>query len=156
MSENTEIKIEDLKNHILGYDDLPVVKVTIPEWGGIDLYVRAMNGYERDSFMYSKWQARQENDEDNANDDVGTDLMNNITASTLARVICSDPEGKNRVFSDDEEEILALGRKSAAALNRLNDAFKQVNGDLVDDEEMEKNLLGQGDDPGLKDVEDQE
>lgn len=141
--------IENLRDFILDYNDLPVKEVKVPEWGNIILYVRAMNAMERDSFMYEKWK----NNQDGV--DVSTDsIMNNITASTLARVICSDPEGTKRVFSD--EDIITLGKKNARALERIQDVFKDVNGDLNTNEDWKKNSKDQKEDSGLKHVDEQE
>jgi len=156
MTETIETKkenignIDDIRKFILEYNDLPVKEVKVPEWGNITLYVRAMNGAERDSFMLEKWKNRENSDEEN---DVSF-IMSNITAATLARVVCSDPEGTKKVFT--EKDIEALSKKSAVALTRLIDAVKEVNGDLDDNEEMEKNLEGQGEDSGLSKLENQE
>lgn len=141
----------DFRKTILDYVDLPVKEVVVPEWGGIKLYVRAMNASERDAFMFEKWKSR-ENSENNEKGTISEDVvMNNITASILARVICSDPEGTQRVFSDKDVE--ALGKKSAKALDRLNEAVKEINGDLLSEDELEKNLQGQSEDSGLDTVE---
>ena len=142
--------MQDLRKYILEYNDLPVKEVKVPEWGGITLYVRAMNAQERDSFMFSKWANKGNKDSDKIETQ---DIMNNITASTLARVICSDCEGTQRVFND--EDIITLGKKSAAALERLHNGFKVING-ILEEEDLEKNLKGQNVDSGLKLVEDQE
>ena len=138
MTASNEIEKIDIRKTILDYVDLPVVEVVVPEWGGVKLYVRAMNASERDAFMFEKWQAgkdKEGEDEKNAfSEDV---ILKNITAATLARVICSDPEGTQRVFSDKDVE--ALGKKSAKALDRINEAFKKINGDLISQDELEKN-----------------
>jgi len=153
MTENAETKsinIDDLRTYILDYNDLPVKAVKVPEWGNITLYVRSMNGAERDSFMLEKWKNR---DNTNEESDVSF-IMENITAATLAKVICSDPEGTKKVFTD--KDIEALSKKSAAALSRLIDAAKEVDGDLDDNEDIVKNLEGQSEDSGLSKLENQE
>lgn len=142
--------VQELRKHILEYNDLPVKEVKVPEWGGITLYVRAMNAQERDSFMFSKWKNKENKDVDKIETQ---DILNNITASTLARVICSDREGTKRVFTD--EDIVELGKKSATALDRIHTAFKVIN-DILEEEDLEKNLGGQDVDSGLKLVEEQE
>jgi len=148
------MNVQELRKHILEYNDLPVKEVQVPEWGNITLYVRAMNAQERDSFMFAKWKGKEEASDKEKGDIVETSsILDNITASTLARVICSDPEGTQRVFTD--ADVIALGKKSASALDRLQDAFKDVNGDL-ESGELEKNLVGQDVDSGLKPVEEQE
>jgi hypothetical protein len=141
------MNVQELRKHILEYNDLPVKEVHVPEWGNVVLYVRAMNAQERDAFMFAKWKDKEDGSVETSS------IMDNITASTLARVICSDPEGTQRVFTDDD--IVALGKKSAAALDRIQDVFKEVNGDL-ESGELEKNLEGQDVDSGLKPVEEQE
>ena len=67
--------------------------------------------------------------------------MENLSASLLVRVLCSDPEGKTRIFTDDDVE--ELGSKSAKAINYLQEEAKKLNGVTEEDQEnMIKNSDG--------------
>lgn len=109
---------------ILAADSLPKELVQVPEWGG-DVYVRAMTGAERDSFEASF---------------VGADgkvrKLDNIRAKLCALSICD--EGGSRLFSD--ADIIALGKTSASALQRVFKVAQKLSG-LGDDavEELAKN-----------------
>lgn len=91
---------------ILSADDLPKELVEVPEWGG-EVYVRCLTAAERDD-----WEASVVSVEKNGK--AKTD-MKNLRAKLVARTVC-DEEGK-RIFSDSQVD--ALGKKSAAALDRL-------------------------------------
>lgn len=93
----------NLRETALGAEDRKPVKVDVPEWG-ITLYVRAMGGDERDHLEISSMTDRKN----------GT-LLSNIRAKLLVLTVCD--ENGELVFSRDDVE--ALGKKSAKALNRL-------------------------------------
>ena len=97
------------KEDILKADDLKREIINVPEWGG-EVQIRTMTGEERDSF-----------DSEMIRDEKKT--FKNIRAKFLALIICDD-NGK-RVFSD--EDISALGKKSAAALDRIFSAGQKLN-----------------------------
>ena len=99
---------------ILQADDLPRELVEVPEWGGA-LYVRALTGAERDAFEQSIVETRGKNTRMN---------LRNIRARLVALTVV-DEDG-NRLFSDDDVE--ALGRKSAAALNRVFEVAQRLSG----------------------------
>jgi len=99
---------------ILQADDLPRELVEVPEWGGA-LYVRALTGAERDAFEQSIVETRGKNTRMN---------LRNIRARLVALTVI-DEDG-NRLFSDDDVE--ALGRKSAAALNRVFEVAQRLSG----------------------------
>ena len=111
---------------ILKSDDLKDrVKVNIPEWGG-DLYVRKMNGMERDRWELMTARA------------VDKPLAANVRASLCAMTICNE-KGK-RLFTDNQ--MTALGAKSAIALNRIFEVSQRLNKlEDSDIEELEKNSL---------------
>ncbi len=106
------------KDDILNREDTKLEQVDIPEWG-ISVHVRTLSGSERDLF-----ESRISKDR------VG------IRGLFAALVVC-DEKG-DRVFSDADQ--FALGKKSAAALDRILDVGLRLNG--MKEEavaEMEKN-----------------
>jgi len=111
---------------ILKCDDLGErEKVNVPEWGG-DVYVRKMNGMERDRWELMSAKA------------IDKPSQANIRASLCAMTICDD-KGK-RLFTDNQ--IANLGSKSSIALNRVFDVSRELNKLSDDDiEELEKNSL---------------
>jgi len=112
---------------ILQAQDLPYEDVAVPEWGGV-VRVRALTGAERDRFEASIVEQRGK----------GGPRLNtqNIRAKLVALTVVD--EHGNRIFTDDDVE--ALGRKSAAALNRVFEVAQRLSGlTQADMEELEKN-----------------
>lgn len=111
---------------ILAAEDLPRELVEVPEWGGA-VYVRALTGAERDQFEASIVEQR------------GRDVrmnMRNIRAKLVALTVVD--EGGQRIFTDDD--VAALGGKSAAALDRLFAVAQRLSGLSKEDvEELAKN-----------------
>lgn len=101
------------KEQIINADDLKVIRVPVPEWGG-DVYVRTMTAAERDKL--ESWIVSFQNGRQQFN-------MSNFRAKIAALVLC-DESGK-RLFTDSEAELLAS--KSAAALNRILEAALSLN-----------------------------
>ncbi len=97
------------KSAILAANDLPSESVTVPEWGG-DVLVRTMSGTDRDAFEASLL------DKDGR--------MQNARARLVALSLC-DASG-TRLFEDNE--IAALGLKSARALDRVFSVAQRLNG----------------------------
>ncbi len=113
---------QNLAKQILEKDDLPLEPVEVPEWG-ITLYVKTMTGAERDRWELQQAESRRRN-------------RINLRASLVAITAC-DSNG-DLVFSPDDVE--ALGRKSAAALDRIAEVAMRLNHLLPDDlEKLEKN-----------------
>ena len=107
------------RDEILGAQDLKTVEVEVPEWGGVVL-VRGLTGVERDAL-----------EEESAK--VG---LKNLRARYAAR--CIVDENGERVFSD--EDIEALGKKSAPALHRVFMAALRLSALTPEDvEALEKN-----------------
>ncbi len=100
------------KNDILNADDLPKELVEVPEWGG-EVYVRTMSGTERDTFEATIM-----------GEDYSERNYRNVRA-TLCSLTMVDEEG-NRLFTDNE--VGALGKKSAAALQRVFNVAQRLNG----------------------------
>lgn len=98
------------RDSILAADDLPRVTVEVPEWHG-SVLVRSMSGEERD-----RWEA-------SLIDADGERNMANVRARLVA--LTAIDEAGNRLFSDDDAD--ALGKKSAAALDRLFGAAMKLN-----------------------------
>ena len=112
-------------DEILNYDDtLKREKVDVPEWE-TELFVKVMSGAERDRWELSTTALLK------------TPNLANIRASLCVMTIC-DEKGK-RLFTD--EQINALGEKSAVVLDRIFDIARRINRLNDDDiEELEKNL----------------
>ena len=105
------------RNSILQMDDLPKEQLSVPEWGG-DVWVRTLTGTERDSFEQSKVQKKNKPN------------LNNVRARFAVLTIC-DEKGE-RLFTDNDAE--ALGKKSAAALDRVFEVAQRLNGFSDDDQ----------------------
>jgi hypothetical protein len=88
------------KAAILAAKDQKMIEVDVPEWGG-SVSVRVMTGTERDRFE--------------AEFVGGNKSVDMVRAKLVAKCLCDD-EG-NRLFT--EQEIPALGEKSAAVLDKL-------------------------------------
>lgn len=113
------------RDAILQANDLPYEDVEVPEWGGV-VRVRTLTGKERDTFEESISQVKGKK----------TELrLANVRAKLAARAIVD--ENGNRLFSDDD--ISALGKKSAAALDRVFTVARRLSG--FTDEDMEE-LVG--------------
>lgn len=111
------------KTEILQAEDLKKEVVSIPEWGG-DVIVRTLTAHERDNFEAS---LRDEGDKIN---------LDNIRARLCAITICN--ESGERLFSN--EDIIELGDKSAAALDRVFTVAQKLNAMTPEDiKELEKN-----------------
>ena len=105
------------RNSILKMDALPKEQLSVPEWGG-DVWVRTLTGTERDSFEQSMVQKKNKPN------------LNNVRARFAVLTIC-DEKGE-RLFTDNDAE--ALGKKSAAALDRVFEVAQRLNGFSDDDQ----------------------
>jgi len=116
------------KDQILNVKDYQIEEVEVPEWGG-SVFVRGLTGAERDEyeasmvqFQGSKFKSME---------------IRNIRARMAAYAIC-DADG-NRVFSSSD--VLALSKKSAAALDRIMTVAARLSGMTAEDQELlRKNL----------------
>ena len=118
------------KQQILDADDLPREKVTVPEWGG-DVLVRMLTGTDRDRFEAS------------IQGEGGKVDLKNVRARFCSLTMVD--EGGHRLFADNE--VLALGKKSAKALDRVFSAAQKLNG-LTDDDVEELAGNSEGDPDG--------
>jgi hypothetical protein len=99
------------KADILESDDLPSQDVDVPEWGGT-VRVRGFSGAERDRFEFAMAAAKDSPEEVN------------IRAQVVGRCLI-DADGK-RLFTD--KELVKLGAKSGAALDRVFDVVRELSG----------------------------
>ena len=103
---------------ILASADLPTEAVEVPEWGGT-VYVRTMNGTDRDAFEASMIDTKKP-----ADGTKPTGNLRNIRARLCVLTAC-DENGK-RLFRDDQAD--ALGAKSSKALDRIFEVAQRLNG----------------------------
>lgn len=122
------------RDQILGADDIQTEKVPVPEWGG-DVYVRGLSGKERDQFESSLVEFRGKH---------RTLRLQNVRARLVALSAVDDED--RRLFTDADVEL--LGRKSAAALERVASTAQRLSGLSDEDvEDLSKNSSsGQSDD----------
>lgn len=116
------------RDQILGADDRRTQDVPVPEWGGT-VRVRSLSGSERDSYESGIVQHRSD----------GSKKVNlvNIRARLVALTACG--EDNERIFSEDD--VVELGKKSAAALERVFDVSRHLSGLTEDDvEELAEGL----------------
>jgi len=115
------------REQILEAPDLPYEDVDVPEWGGT-VRVRGLTGAERDQFEAAILERQR--------DGRLRVRMENIRARLVA-LACVDEEGE-RLFS--EQDVAALGRKSAVALQRVFEVAQRLSGLAPQDlEELAKN-----------------
>ena len=105
------------KETILAADDLPRQEVSVPEWSG-HVWVRTMMAVERDAFEASALN--------------GTDVDKRNIRARLAVATLVNEDG-DVLF--DYADMEALGRKSAAALDRVFDVAMRLNRLSKDDVE---------------------
>jgi hypothetical protein len=110
---------------ILQADDLLVEDVEVPEWGGV-VRVRGLTGAERDDFEASVVEQRGKKTRLN---------MQNFRAKLVVRVAING-DGQ-RLFTDKDASL--LGRKSAAALQRVFEVAQRLSG--LSDQDVEE-LVG--------------
>lgn len=115
------------KAQILAATDLKSEQVAVPEWGG-DVLVRMMTGAERDAFEASLASTNKDGKRGNG--------LANMRARLVAMTAVD--ESGSLLFS--ESDIDLLGKKSAAALERVFSASLRLN-KMTDDsaKEVEKN-----------------
>ena len=111
------------RDAILAKDDSAFADVEVPEWGGT-VRVRTITGSERDQFDEQRERFRS------GGANVGTRAF-------LVGMATCDEQG-NRLFRPDD--LVALGKKSMAALDRVFDVACRLNGiGLKAVEDAEKN-----------------
>ena len=110
------------RDQILAADDLGMMKVNVPEWGG-EVFIRVMSVGERDAYENEWVQNRGKG-------------VESFRSKFLARCLCD--ENGERLFSD--ADISLLEKKSAKIMCRLWDKAMAHNALSNDDvEELAKN-----------------
>lgn len=107
------------KEDILNKSDLNTKVVEVPEWGG-EVIVSTMSGFVRDKFEASL-----------VGKAGGTNTQN--IRARLAAACLVDEKG-NLLFT--EQEVVKLGNKSSAALDRIFDVAQKMN--RIGDREIEE------------------
>ena len=107
------------RDEILQADDLQSEQVAVPEWGG-DVIISTLTGTDRDAYEAGILTSEGKMD------------YRNLRAKLLARCIV-DESGK-RLFN--ESDVAALGKKSAAALDRCFSVASRLN--AVSDSDLEE------------------
>ena len=102
------------RDDILGAKDSKTINVAVPEWGG-SVCVGTITGSQRDSFESA----------------MAGGKMVNIRARMVS-LACRDDKGKP-MFT--EKDVVALGQKNAAALDRVFTAALKHNAFSADDVE---------------------
>lgn len=112
------------KEQIFESDDNEYVDVEVPEWGGT-VRVQVMTGWARDKYETGLYQNRGK-----------FDTIDNLRARFIS--FCAVDENGLLLFSQDD--LLALGQKSAKALDRVFSAASELNSTGVEGlEEAAKN-----------------
>lgn len=115
------------RDQILQANDRPTKIVAVPEWGG-DVIVRGLTGAQRDKF--------EQDSVERKGDKIETNLIN-MRARLVA--LCVVDENNQRLFQDSD--VKELGRKSAAALERVFDVARELSGLKTQDvAELAENL----------------
>lgn len=102
------------RSAILDAEDLTTEDVDVPEWGGT-VRVRALSGTERDRLEASMI---------GKNGQASAAKMANFRARIVAT--CMVDENGDSVFGT--ADVVALGAKSAAALERVSEAAQRLSG----------------------------
>lgn len=111
---------------ILEAQDVQFEEVPVPEWGGV-VRVKSLTGTERDALEASMVQGKGKN--------VNVNLAN-LRAKLVARAVVN--ENDKRIFEDTD--IIALGKKSASALQRVFEVAQRLSGLSAEDvDELTKN-----------------
>jgi len=110
------------RKDILTANDLPRVKVSVPEWGG-DVWVRTLSAHEYDGYQSSIVETRGKKQIFHTND---------FRAQLCALTICDD--AGDLLFT--KADVLALSGKSSAALQRIYDIAVKLSG--IGDAEIEE------------------
>ncbi|GAB3117818.1 hypothetical protein GCM10027160_28930 [Streptomyces calidiresistens] len=127
------------KAQILAADDLPTRDVKVPEWGG-SVRVRTLSGTERDQFEADSMKGKGKNRDIN---------LANMRARLVAAT-CVYEDGT--LMFDEPSDVIALGRKSAAALDRVYTAAAELSGITdADMEELAEDFTGAPNEPSTTD-----
>jgi hypothetical protein len=113
---------------ILNANDMKTEDVPVPEWGG-EVRIRTLTGTERDEFEASMVEMKK--------DGSAKRNVENVRARLL--ILCIINERGEQMFN--RADIKLLGRKSAAALDRVANACNKLNAFSEEDiEELAENF----------------
>ncbi len=110
------------RDQILQALDVVYEEVPVPEWGGT-VMVKSLSGTERDRLEATIVQQTGRKTTMN---------LQNIRAKFVAWAVV-DPQTHQRIFSD--ADVMALGQKNAAALQRVFNVVQRLSG--LSDEDLE-------------------
>ena len=110
------------RDQILAADDRKTERVSVPEWGG-DVIVSVMSGQQRDAYEMLLVEVDASGK--------SKSRMDNLRAKLVACSVVD--EAGNNLFT--ERDVAELGKKSAAALQRVFVAASRIN--RVTEEGME-------------------
>lgn len=113
------------RDAILNAPDLDVKEVEVPEWGGTVL-IKPLSGRERDAYEQSNLKQTSK----------GSRLNLENARARLVSLCVVDEQG-NKLFTKDD--VKQLGKKSAAALDRVVEVARDASG-LGDSEEADMAL----------------
>lgn len=121
------------RDALLAAPDIEYDSMEVPEWGG-SVRLKMLTSRERDAYEASCLRKRHD----------GTKEFDarNVRAKLVA--LCLVDEAGNRLLQ--EEDIAALGRKSAKALSRVFDRCSAMNGLGAEDVKSLEGTSGQDDD----------
>lgn len=102
------------KTTILAFDDQETVDVIVPEWRGETVRLRSMTADDRDGWETAIIVR---------NDLPPAERQRGLRARLVA--LCAVNDRGERIFGD--EDVAALARKSAKAIDRLFDAAMKLN-----------------------------
>ena len=110
------------KDQILAADDLDLLEIEVPEWGG-SVFCRVMSVGERDAYE-REWIGKKETG------------VENFRTKFLQKVLCA----KDGTLLFTSEEVSGLAKKSARVMAKLWDKAMKHNHLMADDvEELAKN-----------------
>lgn len=114
------------REQILESNDIQEEIIEVPEWGG-SVKVRGMTGVERDKFEASTFKGKGKNLQLN---------WQNIRAKLVASTVVN---GVGHLMFTDQD-VAALGKKSAVGLDRVFEAGQRLSGITKEDvEDLAKN-----------------
>ena len=117
---------------ILGANDITKEKVECPEWGGY-VYVKALSAAERDAWENSMFEIKQKHGQ--------APEMIPKRENTRARFCAISMVDESGTLLFSPADVLALGAKSARALDRVFAVAQRLSGLSNDDMDiLEKNL----------------
>lgn len=117
MEDSTLAAVDLTADVILSAQDERIEPVDVPEWGG-RVYVKSLSGSDRERYIESihalKGKGKAQTRE----------LVMVGSSAKLVALACCTKTGE-RLFTDDQ--VAALGQKSAKALQRVVDAAAELN-----------------------------